>query len=93
MRVIMRYYADFREIMGIREMLLDLKDGQTIRGLLATITNKYPELKSELFENQDDLKEFVTVLINGRSIEFLEHMNTRLKDGDMISLFPPAHGG
>jgi sulfur-carrier protein len=93
MRIILRYYADYREIMGMKEMLMDLKDGQTIRGLLSTITNKYPELKTEIFEDQDDLKEIVTVLINGRSIEFLERMNTRLQDGDMISMFPPAHGG
>jgi sulfur-carrier protein len=93
MRIILRYYADYREILGMKEMLLDLKDGQTIRGLLCTITNKYPELKTEIFEDQDDLKEIVSVLVNGRSIEFLERMNTRLQDGDMLSLFPPAHGG
>jgi len=92
MRIILRFYADYREIMGMKEMLLDMKDGQTIGGLLSTITKKYPELKTEIFNDQDELNEFITILINGRSIEFLDRAKTRLQDGDMISLFPLRTG-
>jgi sulfur-carrier protein len=93
MRIILKCYADYRETIGIKEMLLDLRDGQTIEGLLRMITNKYPALKQKLFVDNYELKDLVTVLVNGRNIEFLERMNTRLREGDLISLFPPVAGG
>jgi sulfur-carrier protein len=92
-RIILRCFADYREIIGTREMLLDLKEGQTIGGLLGTITSKYPVLRNELFEDSGDLKKFIIVLVAGRNIKFLDRMNTRLKEGDVVALLPPVGGG
>jgi molybdopterin synthase sulfur carrier subunit len=93
MRIILRYFADYREITGLKEMLIDVRENQTIGGLLRIMVNKYPALKPEIFEDQEELKESVTILVNGRSIEFLERMKTRLQEGDMVTLFPPVAGG
>lgn len=34
-----------------------------------------------------------TVLVNGKNIAHLRWKKTRLKDGDVVSLFPPLAGG
>jgi molybdopterin synthase sulfur carrier subunit len=34
-----------------------------------------------------------TVLVNGRNAVLLKGKRTRLKDGDVVSLFPPMAGG
>jgi len=35
----------------------------------------------------------LVILVNGHHIEFLGGLRARLKDGDEISIFPPAAGG
>ncbi len=93
MRIVLRCFADYREIISTREMLIDLKEGQTIGGLLGTITSKYPALRQQIFEETGELKKFVTVLVAGRNIDFLDSMNTRLKEGDEVALLPSMEGG
>ena len=34
-----------------------------------------------------------SVLVNGKNIAHLKWKNTRLQDGDVVSLFPPLAGG
>jgi molybdopterin synthase sulfur carrier subunit len=92
-RISLRCFADYREIISPREMLLDLKEGQTVGGLLGTITSKYPALRQEMFEETGEIKKHVIVLVAGRNIEVLDHMNTRLKEGDVVALLPHMEGG
>lgn len=33
------------------------------------------------------------ILLNGRNILLLENLDTRIRDGDEVALFPPAGGG
>lgn len=93
MRIILRTFADYREITGTKEMLIDLKEGQTMGGLFTLLTCKYPPLGRQMFQDSGGLKAFVIVLVNGRNIEFLHGMDTRLEEGDVVALFPPVAGG
>jgi molybdopterin converting factor small subunit len=33
------------------------------------------------------------LLVNGRDIDFLNRLETKLKEGDEVALFPPVGGG
>ena len=33
------------------------------------------------------------MLVNGRNILFLDGLATTLRDGDVVSVFPPVYGG
>jgi MoaD family protein len=92
MRITIRSFADYREIIG-KEMELDLPEEKTIGELLAGLGETYPALRREMFKPTGELKEFINIFINGRNIAFLADMNTRLADGDIIALFPPVAGG
>jgi sulfur-carrier protein len=93
MKITLKTFADYREITGIREVLLDLEDGTTMGGLLANLTDRYPRLGREMFHASGNLKEFIILLVNGRNVDFLEKLHTRLEEGDVVALFPPVAGG
>jgi len=49
--------------------------------------------REALFDGSGQVKAFNNVLKNGRNIAFLEQMETKIGNGDVIALFPPAAGG
>lgn len=92
MKITVRAFADYREIIG-KEMELIEPEGKTIGELLAGLGDRYPKLRGEMFTPAEELKEFINIFINGRNIAFLNDMATPLSDGDIIALFPPVAGG
>jgi MoaD family protein len=92
MKITIRAFADYREIIG-KEMELVLSEEKTIGELLAELGDRHPNLRREMFAPTGELKEFINIFINGRNIAFLEDMATPLVDGDIIALFPPVAGG
>ena len=92
MKITIRAFADYREIIG-KEVELVLPKGTTIGALLSDICERYPELRRQMFAQTGELKEFINIFINGRNIAFLDNMGTLLVDGDVIALFPPVAGG
>ena len=91
MKVTLKLFADLRKDGGdgLRQMRLD--DGAKVSGLLEALK---PDqfLAGRLF-NEGGLKDIFIVLVNGRRIDNLEGLDTPLKDGDEVSIFPPVAGG
>ncbi|MBT3756560.1 MAG: MoaD family protein [Candidatus Cloacimonetes bacterium] len=54
------------------------------------LTNK--DLASELIEYHEIISGTI-ILVNGRNIFHLDKLNTVIKDGDNIDIFPPGGGG
>ena len=68
--------------------------GTTVRDVLERVTSKYgEELHSILFDRGGNIREYVRVLMNGRDIQSLEGLYTKLEANCTISLFPPVGGG
>ena len=42
---------------------------------------------------KNKLRDQITILKNGREIRFLSGLETKLENGNEISVFPPVHGG
>jgi molybdopterin converting factor small subunit len=59
--------------------LLDVEDGSTLKEVVEKLVEKHECLRSESF----------LVAVNGRLVNHC----TLLKEGDTVSLFPPAGGG
>ncbi len=78
MRIEIKYYAWLREKIGAKE-LLEVEDGSTLNKVVEKLMEKHDCLRSESF----------LVAVNGR----LTNPYTTLKEGDAVSLFPPAGGG
>ncbi|CAB50325.1 ubiquitin-like small modifier protein 1 [Pyrococcus abyssi] len=89
MKVRVRYFARFRDLAGTSEEEIELKDGATIRDLIEEIKRRHERFKSEVFGEDFDEDADVNVSLNGRYVSWDE----KLKDGDVVGIFPPVSGG
>ena len=81
MRVRVQFYAQLRDLVGMRELDVDLADGATVRDLLEKIYAEQPMLRPH----------DKSILISA-GVEFVDR-NHKLKPGDEISIMPPVQGG
>ena len=81
MKIHVQFYAQLRDLIGIRELDVDLSKGATVRDLLDQIYAKQPALRSH----------DKSILI-GAGVEFVDR-NYELKPGDEIAIMPPVQGG
>ncbi|MFB6489664.1 MAG: MoaD/ThiS family protein [Thermoproteus sp. AZ2] len=70
---------------------LYLEDGATIRDVVNKLNDIYPGFKNKIIF-QDKIIEMHDILVNGRSIDFLDGLNTRLKDDDVVVVVSPFGG-
>ena len=81
MKVRAQFYAQLRDLIGKREIDVDLAEGSTVRELLDEIYARHPKLRSH----------DKSILI-GADVEFVDR-NYKLKPGEEISIMPPVQGG
>jgi molybdopterin converting factor small subunit len=81
MKVRTLFYAQLRDLVGIRELDLDLADGATVRDLLDKIYAQQPALRS-----------YDKSILIGAGVEFVDR-NYELKPGEEIAIMPPVQGG
>ena len=65
----------------------------TVAEALASLTSRYGDLKKHLFADDGRLRSFVNVYVNDEDIRYLEKDQTRVKDGDTVSIVPSIAGG
>ena len=87
-RVTVKLLGVLHEATGWFKREIDV-EGDRVRDLLEKLWRDYPRLR----EYMEDPEEDATILVNGRDIEFLDGLDTRLKDGDTVAIIPPAGGG
>lgn len=91
-----KLFANLREAAGTPELLLS---GEKVIDILLSLTEKYPDLKSLIFEKPVDAAESpvlcgsINILINGNNVRHLEGLDTDLNDSDEIGILPPVSGG
>ena len=88
-----RFYATLRDLVGVSATDLPVEGTADIRHVLDRLIEAYPPLHDKLWDAEGDWSGFVTVLLNGRSIQWLQGLDTLVTDDDAISLFPPVGGG
>ena len=92
MNVTVKTFAGYRELLG-KELELSVPEGGTVRELLQILGKIHPAFLPEILERDGQLRPYVNILENGRNIRFLSDLETRLMEGDVISVFPPIAGG
>jgi len=79
MKVIVKYFAIYKETTGVREEAFELDRGKSINELLNIIIKKYN------FKDQDS----IVVSLNHDYIK----KDVKLKDGDEVAIMMPTSGG
>ena len=57
------------------------------------LTAKYPGLSEQLVDGSGGLHKFVNVYRNDDDIRYLDQLDTKVADGDTISILPAVAGG
>ena len=86
-------YLTFKEPVGKRQV--SLPEGSSLRDALALLRREIGgRFESEAYNQAGELSERTAVLLNGMHYRHLpDGLNTLLKDGDQVSIFPPLAGG
>jgi molybdopterin synthase sulfur carrier subunit len=88
-----RIFGSLRPLVGQRAIEVAVPPGGTVGDMLARTAASYPALGARMLDEGGRPTRAVHVLVNGRSIAFLDGVDTVLQEGDRIALFPPVGGG
>jgi MoaD family protein len=81
MKVRVQFYAQLRDLVGMRELELEILDGATIRDLL-----------EQLYVGRPALGAYDKSILVGAGLEFVDR-NYKLNPGEEIAIMPPVQGG
>ncbi|GAI11714.1 unnamed protein product [marine sediment metagenome] len=93
MAVIVKFFAGFREATGKRQE--SIEGVNNAASLLDELVRRFGEKLAERLYSSDTraLRKTVNILVNGRGLDLLQKLDTPLKDGDVVAIFPPVAGG
>ena len=81
MQVRLLFFASLKDIVGARQMQLEMPAGATVGDVLTRLETSYPRIK--------DYRRVVLTAVNE---EYVDH-RALVQDGDEVAIFPPVSGG
>lgn len=88
------FFATLRQVTGQKTIEFDLPDGVTAQGVLDAVVAQYPAMIGMLADDDGKLLGHCHMFINGRGVPFLlDKMDTVVKPGDTVNIFPAVGGG
>ena len=93
-KITVNAYAALGDILGSRNVEVSTS-AKTIGELIDFLAEKYgASFKEMLVVPQTNvLQSRYKIIVNGRDIDSLDSLKTRIRDGDKIHFFPPVAGG
>jgi molybdopterin synthase sulfur carrier subunit len=68
-------------------------NGATVGALVDDLEKRYPGIRERICDEQGRVRRFVNLYVNGDDIRFLQQLETKVKEGDEISIVPAIAGG
>jgi molybdopterin synthase sulfur carrier subunit len=68
-------------------------NGSTIRELVEDIAGRFPEFRQKVISEDGALHRFINVYANDEDVRYLEGLDTKVSDGDVVSILPAVAGG
>lgn len=95
MKITLHTILGIKQAIGQRITEIEFPQDSTIEDFLAYLKERWGDkLYPHLFNPEnDDVHPHVRIMVNGQTIQYLQGMNTRLKEGDEILILPLASGG
>ena len=92
--MIIEFYGVFRLSIGKKAVEVELPRNSTIYDALHAVTQRFPILQNEMFNQQGVLYPYQPLYINGRNPRLLaDGLHTVVKSNDVLSIFSPISSG
>lgn len=82
---VLRNYADGDSSVSV--------DAATIGEALDALASKYPALGDQLEVGDDGIPRFVNLYLNDEDVRYLDKLETKVGDEDVIQILPAVAGG
>ncbi|GAA0651186.1 MoaD/ThiS family protein [Streptomyces thermospinosisporus] len=66
--------------------------GNTLAELFADLETRHPGIQARIVDG-DQLRRFVNVYLNDEDVRFLDGIETKVSDGDNVTILPAVAGG
>jgi len=67
--------------------------GDTLDALLTDLDGQHPGLRGRLITEAGELHRFVNIYVNDEDVRFTGSLETKLNDGDSVTVLPAVAGG
>jgi len=67
--------------------------GSTIRDIVDDLEKQFPGFKERMCDEAGELRRFVNVYVGEEDIRFMEGLDTKIPDGESVSIIPAVAGG
>ena len=68
-------------------------EGGTIAEVLAALVAAFPGMEGQVLTDDGALHRFVNVYVNDDDVRYLDQLETKVADGDTVSILPAVAGG
>jgi molybdopterin synthase sulfur carrier subunit len=92
-KVQVKFLATIRGITGESSTELFWNPRDTAGILMQKLVKKYGQRFEKATMDGINLKPGIKMIINGRDIDYLDRLDTQIKDKDVIVIIPPIAGG
>ena len=97
LNVSVRFFGSLRALIGKKAECVKFEDDEivTVKKVLKRLSEIYGnDFVEYVFERETgEIRSYLLLLVNGRSITVLGGLETRLIDGDVLAMLPPVGGG
>jgi len=91
MSILVRIPTPLRKLTGGQD---EVKvPGGTVGEVLQNLEKEFPGFRERLFDEQGSLRRFINIYLNDEDIRFLSLLETKLEEGNVISVIPAIAGG
>ncbi len=91
MTIHVRIPAPLRKLTNDQEVVDS--SGETVGAVIDDLETRFAGLKERICDESGNVRRFVNVFLNDEDIRFLEEKETKVKDGDELSIVPAIAGG
>jgi molybdopterin converting factor small subunit len=68
-------------------------EGETVGAVFTALVDRYPGLRDNLLDASGGLHKFVNVYKDDDDIRYLDGLDTKVANGDVLSILPAVAGG
>lgn len=75
-----------------QQPVIEVQPG-TVGGLIDQLEARHRGLKGQILAGEGELHRFVNIYLNDEDVRYLDGLDTKVSEGDTVSLLPSVAGG